>query len=276
MSQYAFGVLLRDLYRFSVYYDLSFFKGPFPNHVTPRSYELGEFPLLDIRTYNRRFYKSQKRLKRLARQLSGIDTFRTFEERIPFYPQKALESVKHATYFDGYWQSYAYIRPILDTLRKDFALPGETYSEGYLTLLKKIKRTDTPVSVHVRRGDYISNEAASQIHVVCSVDYYKRCIAALREYRPNARFFVFSDDISWAKENLNAEDTEFVDSTVNHFEDFELMRNCKHSILANSSFSYWAALLKENHGKDLVYAPNRWLHKQARHEKMHPNYWKFV
>ena len=116
------------------------------------------------------------------------------------------------------------------------------------------------VGVHIRRGDYVANPIANQFHGVCSLEYYLAAIAKLKEEIGAPRFFVFSDDIGWARQNLRLPDpTTFVDHNgeAHDYEDLRLMSLCKHHIIANSSFSWWGAWLSNNPDK-IVIAPERW------------------
>jgi hypothetical protein len=92
------------------------------------------------------------------------------------------------------------------------------------------------------------------------MDYYARCIARMAEHCREPHFFVFSDEPDWARENLPLDGpATFVDHNgpERDYEDLRLMSLCRHFIIANSSFSWWAAWLSRNPEK-LVLAPGRW------------------
>src|SRR2546430_286356 len=76
---------------------------------------------------------------------------------------------------------------------------------------------------------------------------------------PKAFYYIFSDDVVWAKENINEKNIEFINwnKNKNSYKDMQLMSNCKHNIIANSSFSWWAAWLNSNKNK-IVIAPDNW------------------
>lgn len=116
------------------------------------------------------------------------------------------------------------------------------------------------VSVHVRRGDYVTLASASAYHGLCTLDYYHRAIRHVAERVANPTLFVFSDDPEWTKANLHSPfPTHYVDHNPagKAFQDLRLMSLCRHHILANSSFSWWGAWLSRSNG-GLVIAPERW------------------
>jgi hypothetical protein len=166
---------------------------------------------------------------------------------------------REPTYLDGYWQSERYFSDVAATIRRDFTLrasPGARTRE----LADQIGAVES-VSVHVRRGDYVSDPKASEIRNVCTPDYYQRCVAhiAARVGRPH--LFVFSDDPAWVAANLRFDHPATLVSEVGasgEHEDLRLMSLCRHHIIANSSFSWWGAWLNPRQDK-LVLAPRRWM-----------------
>jgi len=113
------------------------------------------------------------------------------------------------------------------------------------------------VSVHIRRGDYLVPGNREVFHV-CDLEYYREAMHWMRTHLVRPRFFVFSDDISWAMENLKAQDVVFASSTAakaTNVSDFVLMANCRHHVICNSSFSWWAAFSGPN---GLVVLPEVW------------------
>jgi hypothetical protein len=161
-------------------------------------------------------------------------------------------------YLRGYWQSEKYFLPIADEIRRDFAFVEPMSTEGQ-SVADRIAASES-VSLHVRRGDIAANPGVLAVHGLCSIDYYQCAMARIAEAHRDAHFFVFSDDVEWARNNLpQVHAIEFVD--VNHgarsYEDMRLMSLCRHHIVANSSFSWWGAWLGET-ASGLVVAPKRW------------------
>lgn len=166
---------------------------------------------------------------------------------------------RERTYLDGYWQSERYFSDVAVTIRRDFTLrapPGARTRE----LADQIGAVDS-VSVHVRRGDYVSDPKTSEIRNVCTPDYYRRCVAYVAAQVTRPHLFLFSDDPPWVAANLRFDHpTTLVSEAASSggHEDLRLMSLCRHHIIANSSFSWWGAWLNAREDK-LVLAPRRWM-----------------
>lgn len=160
-------------------------------------------------------------------------------------------------YLDGYFQSPLYFESIRVVLLNEFTLTSPLPKYGQ-EIIEQIKSSKS-VSVHIRRGDYQSNPVVKKQFGLCSKDYYQTAINKIHIDLKDVKFFVFSDDISWVKANLNLpEDSVFVSSPeLKDAEELTLMSTCQHNIIANSSFSWWAAWLNQNPDK-LVIAPTPW------------------
>ncbi len=167
-------------------------------------------------------------------------------------------SASSNTYLMGFWQSEAYfsdIREQLITELTPLAPPGPEDE----SILERMRQGES-VSVHVRRGDYVSLASASSYHGLCSLDYYRNAIARVAERLHAPSLFVFSDDPDWTKANLQSPyPTCYVDHNppAKAFQDLRLMSMCQHHVLANSSFSWWGAWLSRN-ADGMVIAPERW------------------
>lgn len=162
-------------------------------------------------------------------------------------------------YLEGYFQSEKYFLPIKQQLISEF------FTDAYQInneISDKIKGSES-VGIHFRRGDFSDKMAVNQRHGTCSVKYYEESIELIKKKIPQLlSFFVFSDNIKWAKDQLKNIQGDFTfienegaDATV---KDFTLMKLCKHQIIANSTFSWWAAWLNQNTNK-VVIAPEMWL-----------------
>lgn len=161
-------------------------------------------------------------------------------------------------YLEGYWQSEKYFIDILDLIKQDFTVKTKLEGLNLLTY-NKINSTNS-ISIHIRRGDYVTNQKTNQFHGTCSIDYYKMAANKISERIDNPVFFIFSDDPEWVKNNLNLEKPmEFVthNNSEKNYEDLRLMSRCQHNIIANSTFSWWGAWLNTN-PKKIVIAPDRW------------------
>jgi hypothetical protein len=164
-------------------------------------------------------------------------------------------------YLGGYWQSYKYLEPIRNTLLEEIHLK-EPLEEKYADLVKKIRETNS-VSLHVRRGNYVNDPVISRSHQTFGLEYQEQALHLMndilkkRNGTTNAGLvtvFVFSDDIEWVKKNITnvpvnfsmifvSKETDMTGKAIPDYEELLLMSLCKHNIIANSSFSFWAAWL---------------------------------
>lgn len=178
-----------------------------------------------------------------------------------FYYDPSILDCHDDVYLQGYWQSEKYFKGIEKIIREDFTLSEEP---DYLNqqMIDKIRNCEA-VSLHIRRGDYVSDPETTAYHGICSEEYYRGAVSKLENYVKNPHFFVFSDDPSWVKEKLDIRhSTTIVDfnGSEKDYEDMRLMSLCKHHIIANSSFSWWGAWLSNNPQK-IVVAPKQWFNK---------------
>ncbi|MFA5104881.1 MAG: alpha-1,2-fucosyltransferase [Candidatus Margulisiibacteriota bacterium] len=162
------------------------------------------------------------------------------------------------SYLEGYWQSEKYFLPIEQIIRQEFAFkyPLDSINQQIAEQIG----TCISVGLHVRRGDYVNNPHTHQVHGICSKEYYLHAMELMNKSLKNPVFFIFSDDIVWAKENLNCgNNARFIDHNRDResYRDMQLMSLCKHHVIANSSFSWWGAWLSRNPEK-IVIAPKKW------------------
>lgn len=167
---------------------------------------------------------------------------------------KNFFNIQNGTNIEGYFQTEKYFKNHINDIKNLFSFKDEIYTKCFQEI-SYIKDTyNLPiVSIHVRRGDYITNQ---NNHPLCSVDYY---LTAINEYFSNQNyiFYIFSDDIEWCKETFVGEDNLIFSIDKTHFEDLCLMSLCDHNVIANSSFSWWGAWLNQNLDKKVI-APKKW------------------
>lgn len=177
------------------------------------------------------------------------------EQRFAFDP--SILKTGPDAYLSGIWQTEKYFKEFEDVIRKDLILRNRP-SIVFQNVLDRITSTDS-ISIHIRRGDYVSNPKANSLHGVCDIEYYQKAITMVLPRTMNPTFFVFADDIEWAKNNLALEhDTVFVSGAgLSNAEELILMSACSHNIIANSTFSWWAAWLNTNPHKTVI-APKNW------------------
>lgn len=176
----------------------------------------------------------------------------------------------------GYFQSELYFKNCRGELLKEF-LPKTEFSSYQSLLAEKIKG-ESSLSIHIRRGDYITNSNASAIHGVCNKEYFDRAIEYLVEQKKvttKTNVYIFSDDIEWCKAHLSFPySTVYVEGDSQHPElDMWLMSYCNHNIISNSTFSWWGAWLNTNSNKCVI-APKQWFKTLHDSTDIVPEQWK--
>jgi len=177
-----------------------------------------------------------------------------------FQYDPAFETLGPQASLFGYFQSERYFQTIEGRLRHWFS-PRHPLGGAAAAALARIETSRLPISVHVRRGDYL-NPGTAETHGIQGERYYRAAVACLEStLGQEAELFVFSDDPAAAEEVLS-----FVPrSRLAHvrgdparpWEDLTLMARCRHHIIANSSFSWWGAWLNASPDK-IVVAPRAW------------------
>lgn len=259
MFQYAAGRALADRLGLALQLDTSGFE-----HYGLRRYELDRFAIraepatragLEVFGVVPR---APTLLNRIAGRLGLRRSGAVFREASFAYDPR-FESITDAVYLDGYWQSERYFAGIAAALREDFRLRAAP-DAGNVNMAAAIDAEASAVSLHVRRGDYVSDPHTAQYHGVCSLDYYRRAVEAVLDRVPDAHFYVFSDDPDWVAANLEVGrplTLMRINDGNSGMYDLDLMRRCRHHVIANSSFSWWGAWLNPAPDK-LVVAPARW------------------
>ena len=250
MFQYALGRSLALKNRTYLQLDLSEYqdKNEAADYIS-RNFELDLFNVNYITESKENFI--------VTKILNYTSPVKYVQENGYVYDPSVLEK-KGRLYLYGYWQCENYFKSIEDTIREDFTFKKQPNAANtqYLNQIAKVNA----VSIHFRRGDYVTVQTAVNFNGICTVDYYKNAIAQIKSKVENPHFFVFSDDLSWVKENIDFKDPHtYVDGNSGEYsyEDMRLMAACKHNIIANSTFSWWGAWL--NHNKDkVVVAPQNW------------------
>ncbi len=160
-------------------------------------------------------------------------------------------------YLKGYFQSEKYFLPSRHLIRKELRFQS-SLTMNLATMAARLKNTNS-CSIHIRRGDISNNNESLDYHGNLSMDYYHAALQKLNAVHSNIEYFLFSDDIEWAKQNFIIPSDNYLSGKVstNHIEDLYLMSQCRHHIIANSSFSWWGAWLNDNPDKTVI-APLNW------------------
>jgi hypothetical protein len=172
-------------------------------------------------------------------------------------------------YIEGEWFGDSLIKSNRKKILLDFQLVDPLSSYASKTLSKIIETKS--ISIHVRRGDYLSNELAAKYHVLTGIDYYKKAIKRLSSLIENPVFFVFSDDMVWVKNNFQGIQGNFIFVEKNEpYEDLFLISKCRHNVIANSSFSWLGAWINDHEDKKMI-APSHWVYNTKDNELMCKN-----
>jgi hypothetical protein len=257
MFQYAAGRRLAIKRGTELVLDLSYLAHQ-PRTDVPRHFELDCFHIAGARTDE---FGDVSRAQTLLRRLIRSKAPRQLKEtRARFQP--AVLRAPDNTLLVGYWQSARYFEDEEAQIRSDFAFAAPL-SAAKNALARTID--ENAVSVHVRRGDYVSHAAASKFHGLLPLEYYERAARVMTERLDRPHFFVISDDPAWCRSHLKLPSpATFVgDVPGPGHEDMQLMSLCRHHIIANSSFGWWGAWLSGSVDK-IVIAPRRWFTDAAR------------
>ena len=263
MFQYAFGKHLATKNKTELKLDTTFLLDRTPpknEHFVFRNYDLSIFnineqfaTIEEINKYTKR--TSNVFLDKTLNKLLGTKKSYVKDLKLHFLPKHL--TISKNVYIEGYWQSEKYFKSISDELRqKDFVFK-EPLMEISESLMQQIRSVNA-VCVNVRRGDFVTNS----FHGTMGSDYYKKAENLLIKKYTDLEIFVFSDEIDWCEENLNfSVPTHFISHKYagNKFQDYlRLMSACKHFIIPNSSFAWWAVWFSLNPNK-MVIAPKQWV-----------------
>lgn len=282
MFQYAFGKRFALEYQTDLILDINQYdsiKGTKFNldGVTNREYALNCFdlkPQLYTESHKRLLFPENNLYSKVKFKLERILKRKAlvFEQKNGF-DDTIYSRICNNTYAYGHWQSPLYFENIKSILVKEFSFNniGETMWEYDI-------RQANSISVHIRRGDYVSSPSVNTVHGICSLDYYRQAIQRIEQAINGAKFYIFSDDIDWCKANITwLPNSVFVENNDGPtHQDMYLMSICKHNIIANSTFSWWAAWLNQHKGK-IVIGPQQWFRNhKASDLKIFPDEWMAI
>ena len=260
MFQYAAGrslakrnnaVLKLDVSSYAEYYKL-------------RKFSLNAFDIKATFASQSEIYKLTLRpkgvLRKICNRLFNVKYSRPpslIKEKHFHYDPRFL-TLPDNVYLEGYWQSERYFENVHQELKREFVFKTPQ-SDLDRTLTENITSTNS-VSVHVRRGDYVNNPEIRKMLHLLDRDYYRKSLDYFSQHLKDPVFVVFSDDKAWVKENFRFPyDMIFVEHNDESkcIEDLRLMSQCKHHVIANSSFSWWGAWLGSEPGKKII-GPGKW------------------
>ena len=220
------------------------------------TYKLHHYAL-DHFNIEKRIYKKPNRYFKKITNLFQKSVF--YKEKEFNFNPSIFNIAERNVYLEGYFQSENYFVKHEKQIRKDFEIisPLKEQTQQTIAYIQKVNS----VSLHIRRGDYLQHA----MHNTDKSEYYKTAMSIIENKIENPVYFIFSDDIPWAKENFKTNfDTIFIDfnDALTNFEDLKLMLSCQHNIIANSSFSWWGAWLN-NYENKIVIAPKLWFNDDS-------------
>lgn len=261
LFMYACGYAISKRLNKKLFLDITYLDN---NNI--RSFELDKFNIFYnklITTRAVKFYVFRVIIRKLIHFFMR-SCFSLFKEKYPYVYDNNILKITNNTYIEGYWQCEKYFKDyrvdILNMLTPTFKL-----SVGCQNYIKRVQKNNS-VAIHLRRGDYVN------LGLCLDISYYCKAIGKVKNYISNPVFYVFSDDILYAKKIFNEENGFiFVEykSENSTIEDLLIMKECKNIIIANSTYSWWAAWLNNNPNKIVIYCkdkrnindfyPNEWI-----------------
>lgn len=249
MFQYAFAYALARETGVEVLIDPLFWG------TSLRKYQLEEFQVTNTRRMVSRAWdyvlgfgpRNGRRFKDRYRQHLIRKKYQLFQEKqIMCYDETAANQTKPSFYM-GFWQTPRYFEAYYEELKSQFVRKKEL-SQKAADYRRKIQE-GVSVALHIRRTDYVRQEG----NVALGLGFYEEALRRMQERIGAFQLFIFTDDKSFVKEYFKLREYILVDGVCD-LDEFELMRQCNHHIIANSTFSWWASYLGENKG-GVVYAP---------------------
>jgi hypothetical protein len=184
-----------------------------------------------------------------------------------FHYDPNIKTLPNGTYLDGYWQSEKYFKRSESIIRREFVVLDPPSPKNQ-KIIDKIKSCES-VSLHIRRGDYVTNPKTNTLYGTCPPEYYEKAMQYVKGKVKRPVYFIFSDDPKWIQSNMITgypQTVVDINGPDSAHEDLRLMSYCKHHIIANSSFSWWGAWLSNNQ-KKIVVAPSKWFNNYHKDEQ---------
>ncbi len=251
MFQYAFGKNLSLKYDLPFSLDLTFLKRrDLGADFVYRNYDL------DLFTIDENFFEGGNKTK------SIIEPHFEFSAEIINQISKEVKRKslfkKPGLFIDGYWQTPLYFKENENTIRKDFNFKDpveQTKDQKIIDMFNHINSSNS-VMLNVRRADYLNTD----FHGVLGLNFIKQGCEIINSTVTNPTYFLFSDDVEWCRENIKMDNLIIVDhyfkgTKFGYY--LQLMRACKHFVVPNSTFAWWAAWLNPDPNK-IVIAPKEW------------------
>lgn len=266
MFQYAFAYALTQKTGVRVLIDPLFWG------TSLRKYQLEEFQITNTKRLVSKVWdyilgfgpRNGRRFKDRYRQHLIQKKYHLIKEKNIMHYDDTIGSQTQSSFYLGFWQTPLYFEAFYEELKKEFTRKRSVSAEAakYQQRIKK----KTSVALHIRRTDYVRKEGNATL----KLDFYERALQKMQEQLEDFQLFVFTDDKKFVKEHFQLRKYILVEN-IGDLDEFELMRQCDHHIIANSTFSWWAAYLGENKG-GIVYAPCTGIWS----EEFYPKEWNLI
>ena len=261
LFQYAAGIALSEFHKVDLSVDITQLKTPDEILRTYRKYILSGLATPPSIYHQRKTARITSKLNINIQKILPTK-FKNFFYEKHFHYNSLFWKTNKDVFLRGNFQSENYFREFKKKVLEKIVFLTNEFSLESIDILNTVKQTNC-ISIHIRRGDYVSNSVANHVLGTLPIDYYKQAYNEILKKESIDKCFIFSDDIEWAKLNLSfLPNSTFISSIEQNKDivDFVLMQSCKHNIIANSSFSWWAAYLNSNPNK-IVIAPKRWFNQ---------------
>jgi hypothetical protein len=279
MFQYALAKKLAIKNNTEVYFDLHLLL----DHTSTKKKQVNRNFDLDIFNFSKRFISKDESNKFNGLKTNSVTLKILIKLKKIIFPlkiiieknrgfDKQILNTKNNYCIVGSFQSPRYFDDIRNDILRDFIIKEEFIEKSNQS--EKIIKNKITVSVHFRRGDYLTNNYYKDIFGELPMSYYKEAYKIFNTKFPNASYFIFSDDIKWVKNNIsifkNATFIENSSSKKGMATDLFQMTICDHHIISNSTFAWWGAWLNNKDNKFVV-APKMWVSKKYFGDKsIHP------
>lgn len=277
LFQFGAAISLAKIKKAKLFYDLSdtigyqlesklkkeIIKKKFKNIIKLYNIKCQEVKKEDRRIISRFFEKKNFILKILNKIIIILKLNYTnyYHEKENFYYDKNFLKLKTPIYLNGYFINPKYFQKFNFMPRINKKNYQKNNKINYI--INKITKNQS-VSLHIRRGDYLLKK---DFYLIYGKEYINSAINILKNKINNLKLFIFTDDIIWTEKNFDVDEKKvFIVSkyTKETWEDLELMSLCKHNIISNSTFSWWAAY-KNNYKKKTIIAPKKWIKENNYH-----------
>ncbi|GAB6189645.1 alpha-1,2-fucosyltransferase [Marinitoga arctica] len=287
LFQYSFMRRLNLIYNFKVKADMTFFENIKNDNIrVPRIFELNV--KLEIATKkelenifkfnNNNNNNNNNNFKSLKYKF--LITFEALFNRKYYFEKnrnfRNIDKIKNYTYFDGYWQSWRYLEGIENFLKKEIKLKNEMSMKNK-NYVEKISNEES-VFIGVRRGDYVSSKKVKKHYGTFDESYYNKAIDVIKQGVKNPKFYVFSNDINWVKNNMRFNEKVIFrekEEQTTDLEELFVLSSFKHAIIVNSTFYWWGAWLINNKNK-IIIAPKKWFGDDTPIDIIPPNWIKMT